>query len=80
MLECSHEQIHLRWVTDLNDNSVVLAFMCNNEQVYAENEGGQVDRAQFAKILAMVKSECRGNVFASTFKFCKFYKSMCNLL
>ena len=46
LLECSHEQIHLRWVTDLNDNSAVLAFMCNNEQVYAENEGGQMDRAQ----------------------------------
>jgi hypothetical protein len=45
---------------DLNDNSAVLAFMCNNEQIYAVNEGAQVDRVRFASILATVKSECRG--------------------
>jgi len=82
LLECSHEQIHLRWVTDsltdLNDNSAVLAFMCNNEQIYVVNEGAQVDRVRFASILATVKSECRGKSVISFFLILFFVLTVCS--
>jgi len=31
LVDCSHEHIHLKWITDLNDGSAVLVFVCHSE-------------------------------------------------
>jgi len=43
LLDCSHEQIHIKWMCDLNDNSAVLTFICHGEQIHAEHKGAPVD-------------------------------------
>lgn len=58
LLECSHEQIHIKWITDLNDNSAILVFICHGEQIHAKHKEGLVDRVVWANLLAMVKVEC----------------------
>lgn len=60
--ELSHEQIHLKWITDLNDDSTVLSFVCHGESIHAERKGGPVDRAMWAGMIAAVKKECSGSV------------------
>ena len=62
LAELSHEQIHLKWITDLNDDSTVLSFVCHGEHIHAERKGGPVDRAMWAELLAAVKKECAGSV------------------
>jgi hypothetical protein len=57
-LDCSHEQIHIKWMTDLNDNTAVLSFVCHGEQIHAEHKGSPVDRELWASLLSQVKSEC----------------------
>lgn len=58
LLDCSHEQIHIKWITDLNDNSAILSFLCHGEQIHAEHKGGPVDREMWATLIAKVKGEC----------------------
>lgn len=58
LLDCSHEHIHIKWLTDLNDNSAVLAFICHGEQIHAEHEGKPVDREVWAGLLETIKKEC----------------------
>ena len=67
LLECSHEQIHIKWITDLNDNSAVLVFVCHGEQIHAEHKGGPVDRATWGTLLARVKSQCTSKFFFNPF-------------
>lgn len=61
LLDCSHEQIHIKWVTDLNDDSAILTFVCHGEQIHAEHKGGPVDRILWASLLGKVKAECTGD-------------------
>lgn len=58
LLDCSHEQIHIKWITDLNDGSAVLSFVCFGEQIHAEHSGAPVDHDAWATLLARVKVEC----------------------
>jgi hypothetical protein len=58
LLDCSHEQIHIKWITDLNDDSAILSFVCHGEQIHAEHKGAPVDRVIWATLVAKVKSEC----------------------
>lgn len=58
LLDCSHEQIHLKWITDYNDGSAVLAFVCHGESINAEHKLAPVDRTVWAAVLAKVKQEC----------------------
>jgi len=63
LLDCSHEQIHLKWITDLNDDSAVLAFLCHGEKIHAEDKQLPVDRTVWANLLGRVKEECTGESF-----------------
>jgi len=60
LLECSHEQIQIKWITDLNNNLAVLMFVCHGEQLHAEHKGAPVDRDVWAKLVVRVKEECTG--------------------
>ena len=62
LAELSHEQIHLKWITDLNDDSTVLAFVCHGESIHAERKGGPVNREMWSQLLSTVKSECTGSL------------------
>lgn len=62
LLDCSHEQIHIKWLTDLNDNSAVLCFVCHGEQIHAEHKGKPVDREVWSALVAKVKQECTGEI------------------
>jgi len=60
LLECSHEQIHIKWITDLNDDSAMLTFICHSENIHAEHKGAPVDHQVWSTLLAKVKEECTG--------------------
>jgi hypothetical protein len=60
LLDCSHEQIQIKWMCDLNDNTAVLTFICHGEQIHAEHKGLPVDRDVWANLLSQVKEECTG--------------------
>ena len=62
LAELSHEEIHLKWITDLNDDSTVLSFACHGEHIHAERNHGPVDRAMWTELLAAVKRECSGSM------------------
>jgi len=69
LLDCSHEQIHLKWMTDLNDGSAVLVFVCHSEQIHVEHKILLVDRIVWATLLAKVKQECTGKFSFISLKF-----------
>lgn len=58
LLDANHEQIHIKWITGLNDHSAVLCFVCHGEQIHTDHKGGPVDRELWATLVAKVKSEC----------------------
>jgi len=33
---CSHEQIYIKWITNLNNNFAMLSFVCHGDQIHAE--------------------------------------------
>jgi len=35
LLDCTYEHIHLKWVADMNDSNETLAFIVNNEKIWA---------------------------------------------
>ncbi len=35
LLDCTHEPMHLKWVADMNDSNETLAFIINNEKIWA---------------------------------------------
>ena len=59
LLDCSHEQIHLKWITDLNDSSAILVFVCQGEQIHAEHNLAPVDRIVWAALVSRVIRERR---------------------
>lgn len=63
LLDCSHEQIHIKWITDLNDDSAILSFVCHGEQIHAEHKGVPVDRGLWITLLTKVKGECTSKFF-----------------
>ena len=58
LLDCSHEQVHMKWVADLNDNSANLAIVANGEKIWAMWQGQLVDCQSFAQVLSFVKEDC----------------------
>jgi len=58
LLDCSHQQIHLKWMMDLNGGSTVLVFVCHGEQIHAEHKLAPVDQIVWTDFLAKVKVEC----------------------
>ena len=44
LLDCSHERIHIKWTTEVNDNSAVLSFVCHGEHIQVEYKGKPIDR------------------------------------
>jgi len=68
LLECSHEQIHMKWVPmpmDLNidGQNSQLAFVSSMQIVFARHEGQYVTQESFAHIVSMVKDECKGRSY-----------------
>ena len=57
LLDCSHEHVHWKWITDLNDNTSQLAFVCSNEQIFAVHEGSNVSRELFGEIVQKILTE-----------------------
>jgi hypothetical protein len=60
ILECSHSQIHLKWVSDLNNETTQLVFVANGEKMWAVHGESLVDREVFASLVSAVKTECSG--------------------
>jgi len=60
LLDCSHEKIHIKWITNLNDNSMMLSFVYYGEQIHAEQKSNPVDHEIWASLLSRVKAECTG--------------------
>jgi len=56
ILECSHSQIHMRWLSDMNNNSIQLIFVANGEKIWVVHEGSLVDRDMFASIVTSMKT------------------------
>jgi len=52
LLDCSHKQIHLKWITNLNDGSAILSFVCHGEQIHIEHKMPPVDRTVWVDLLA----------------------------
>jgi len=80
LLDCSHEQIHIKWMTNLNDNTTVLTFICHGEQIHAEHKGLPVDRDVRSTLLAKVKAECTSkctSFFPELDLFCILGKLYC---
>jgi len=44
ILDCSHSQIHMKWVSDLNDESAKLVFVTNSEKIWATHAKAPMDR------------------------------------
>ena len=63
LLDASHEQIHIKWIIDLNDHFAVLCFVCHGEQIHAEHKGDPVNRELWATLVAKVKSKCTSECF-----------------
>ncbi len=57
LLDCSHEQVHWKWIMDLNDNTSQLTFICNNEQIFAVHKGASVSREVFGQVVAKINVE-----------------------
>lgn len=62
ILDCSHSQIHLKWLSDLNDNSAQLVFVANGDKIWARHNDQPVDREVLASLVSAVKTECAGKV------------------
>jgi len=48
LLECNHEQIHVKWITNLNDDSVVLVSIYHGNQIHEGHKSGLVDHVEWA--------------------------------
>jgi len=62
LLDYSDEQIHIKWLTDLNDGTTMLSFVCHGEQIHVEHKLASVDRNVWASIVSQVKLECTGEI------------------
>jgi len=65
LLDCSHKQIHLKWIYDLNNDSAILSFVYHGEKIHVEHKGRPVDRELWASLIEKVKSECTSELSAS---------------
>jgi len=62
LLDYLHEQIYVKWTTEVNDVSTILSFVCHGEHIQTEHKGKLVDRTVWAFLLAKVKIECVGQL------------------
>jgi len=62
IIECSHSQIHMQWMLDMNDHSAELVFVANGEKIWAMDQAALVDREVFATITSTIKTDCSGNL------------------
>jgi len=62
IIECSHSQIHMQWMSNMNDHSAELVFVANGDKIWAAHKAAPVDREVFATITETIKTECLGTV------------------
>lgn len=71
VLQCSHEQILMKWEANLNLPYESLCFVVGGETLYALHDGSMVNREDYAAIAASVQNYCRGKfrTLLSNFNF-----------
>jgi len=62
LVDCSHSQIHWKWVSDLNTDSAQLVFVANGEKIWALHDAQPVDRECFGTLTNTIKREVFGAV------------------
>jgi hypothetical protein len=60
MIECRHEQIHVKWDLDMNSSLEVLAFTVGSRILPAKHCEGSVSKEAWTALVAEVKLECSG--------------------
>ena len=63
VIQCSHEQILLKWEANLNLPCETLMFVVGGEAFYALHDGNTVTREGYATIIASVQQDCKGKFF-----------------
>ena len=63
VIQCSHEQILLKWEANLNLPCETLMFVVGGEAFYALHDGNTVTREGYAAIIASVQQDCKGKFF-----------------
>jgi len=54
VLQCSHEQIHMKWEANLNLPYESLCFVVGGETLYGLHDGSMVNREDYVAITASV--------------------------
>jgi len=67
ILDCSHNQIHMKWISDLNDESAQIVFVVNSEKNQAVHVEVPVDRKVLSSLVAAIKTECISDLEPYTF-------------
>jgi len=60
VVQCSHEQILMKWESNSNLPCENLCFVVGGETLYALHEGNMVHREAYASIISSVQSDCKG--------------------
>jgi hypothetical protein len=60
MVECRHEQIHVKWDLDMNHSLEVLAFTVGGRILPAKHDESCVSKEAWSSLVADVKAECSG--------------------
>jgi hypothetical protein len=60
MVECRHEQIHVKWDVDMNVSGEVLAFTLGSKILPTKHVDEVVTKEAWINLVAEVKSECVG--------------------
>lgn len=60
VLQCSHEQILMKWDANLNLPCETLTFVVGGETLFAMHDGSMVHREGYAAIIGAVQNDCKG--------------------
>lgn len=60
VVQCSHEQILMKWEANLNLPYESLCFVVGGETLYALHDGKMVHREGYAGIISSVQNDCKG--------------------
>jgi hypothetical protein len=60
MVECRHEQIHIKWDLDMNDSLEVLAFTVGSRILSMRHGESSVLKEAWSTLVADVKAKCSG--------------------
>jgi hypothetical protein len=75
MVECRHEQIHVKWDVDMNVSGEVLAFTVGSKILPAKHANEAVTKEAWVNLVAEVKYECTGTCLLPILSF--VYLSTC---